>query len=200
MDIAHTTRNVAAAECPSVEIAAYIDGELSPESEMSLELHFAACRICSEDLNLQKQFVNALDISLKAGPELPADFTRRVVANAESNVQGLRRGNERLSAMFVCSALFIFVLFALGASAPGAFASGFDAVSRTAAVAGFFGHLVYDVSIGVVVILRSFAAQPAFGAAALLVMVPLTIGLAYRYTQARTSRERVEYSESGSSL
>lgn len=185
-------------ECPSLEIAAYIDGELDAEAEVRFESHLSACRICGQELNDQKNFINALNGSLGLGLELPTDFTRRVVTNAESGVSGLRQGKERLSAMFVCCALFFFVLFTLGAGAPGAFASALGIFARAGAVAGFLAHVLYDISLGVVVILRTIAGQPVFGVAALLVMIPLTIGLAVRYSQARTSRERIEYSESGS--
>ena len=47
--------------CPSPDISAYIDGELSADQELQLELHMAGCRTCSDDLNLQKSFLNALE-------------------------------------------------------------------------------------------------------------------------------------------
>jgi hypothetical protein len=188
------------AACPSADIAAYIDGELTPIDDSALESHLSICRVCSDELNLQKQFVIALEGSLKSSPDLPIDFTKRIVTNAESSVRGLRRKNERLSAMFVCSALFFFVVFVLGASAPGSFAAGLDVISRAGAVVSFFGHLIYDFSIAVIVILRTIGGQSSFGPVALLLIVPLTIVLAYRYSLARSTRERIEYSESGSSL
>jgi len=46
--------------CPSPEISAYIDGELSEHDELRFEMHVAVCRICNDDLNLQKSFLNAL--------------------------------------------------------------------------------------------------------------------------------------------
>jgi len=198
MDQQETVENNFESDCPSVEIAAYIDGELDDAAEERFESHLSACRVCIQELNDQKNFINALNGSLDSGLELPSDFTKRVVANAESGVSGLRHGKERLSAMFVCCALFFFVLFTLGAGAPGAFASALGVFARAGAVASFLAHLLYDISLGVVVILRTLAGQPIFGAAALLVMIPVTVGLAVRYSQARASRERIEYSESGS--
>ena len=50
--------------CPSPDLSAYIDGELSPHDELELEMHVAGCRVCADDLNLQKSFLNALDSSL----------------------------------------------------------------------------------------------------------------------------------------
>src|ERR1041385_2648105 len=101
--------------CPSPEIAAYIDGELSPTDELTLEGHLLSCCICAEELNAQKELVNELNISLDRELELPADFTKRIVAHAESNVNGLRRPGEWLNAVFVCVALLFFILFSLGA-------------------------------------------------------------------------------------
>jgi len=200
MDIERTIGSESEIECPSIEIGAYIDGELSPEAEARFETHILDCSVCSTELNFQKQFVNALNGSLDDLPELPADFTKRVVVNAESSVNGLRQKKERLSAMFVCCALFFFILFTLGASAPGTFAAFFDMFGQLGAVAGFFGHLIYDVSIGIVVIMRTVGAQPAFPLIAGLIILPLAIGIAFRYSQLRSSREVVEYSESGSRL
>ena len=51
-------------ECPSIEIAAYLDGELSAEAEADLEDHISKCEICTQDLNDQKQFMLALNGSL----------------------------------------------------------------------------------------------------------------------------------------
>src|SRR5664279_3152743 len=103
-------------ECPSDEIASYIDGELDLTRELELDAHFRECSICTDELNQQKQFVCSLDLSLKHERELelPANFTKTIVANAESTVSGLRRPRERFNAIFICAGLFLFVLFALG--------------------------------------------------------------------------------------
>ncbi len=92
--------------CPSPELSAYIDGELSRHDELELEQHVSGCGICTDDLNLQKSFLNALDYSLdeKNEIDLPCDFTQAVVANAESRVSGLRRPHERRNAAFICAA------------------------------------------------------------------------------------------------
>jgi hypothetical protein len=200
MDRVNTSGNELEIECPSIEIAAYLDGELSPDHELQLEAHLAKCVICTRDLNDQKHFINALNSSLVDGPDLPADFTKRIVTNAESGVSGLRQKKERVNAVFVCCALFFFVLFTLGASAPGTIAASLDVFGRIAAVFGFAGHLVYDISIGVVVIMRSLADQPAFGLVAFAVIVPMIVGIAYRFSFLRSGRNRSEYLESGSRI
>ncbi len=146
--------------CPTFEIAAYIDGELEPVRELELELHFAGCLICNEDLNQQKQFLLALNSSLRNEDEidLPKNFTKQIVASAESHVVGLRGSRERFNAVFIVAALSLFVLFALGTEA-GTLVSGLKAVAQQAlSVIGFFGRLIYSFFIGVVVVVRTFAA------------------------------------------
>src|SRR5258706_6639597 len=148
-------------ECPTDDIAAYIDGEMSPMRELEMDAHLAGCDICSLELNQQKQFLCGLNSSLKHEDEieLPPNFTKLIVANAESTVTGLRRPRERFNAIFICAGLFLFALFALGAEGGKALDSISNIFEQITAVGGFFGHLIYSVFIGVAIILRSVAAQ-----------------------------------------
>ncbi len=159
-------------ECPSIEISSYIDGELSPRQELELELHIAGCKTCSDELNEQKKLLCAINASLKDEREfeLPANFTKVVVANAESRVSGLRRPRERFNAAFICSALGLFVLFALGAEAANVLSGLVRIVDQAAAIAGLAARLVYDFSIGAIVILRSLSSQFLFGSTLLFLL------------------------------
>ncbi len=149
------------------EIAAYIDGELSPREELELELHLTVCKSCSYELNEQKKLLCALDFALeKEGEiELPANFTRVVVTAAESKVSGLRRPQERLKALFVCAALVLIVILGLGSETETVFAAFAKFAEQTLAVSTFVAHIVYDVSIGTTVILRSVGNQFFFSSA-----------------------------------
>lgn len=159
-------------KCPRAEIAAYVDGELASAEELALEMHFVGCPICTATLNQQKHLLRALDLAFEPEQEieLPANFTKTVVANAESRVSGLRRPNERFTALFICAALFLLVIAGLGRETETALVSSGKIFDRSFAVFGFFTHLVYDVSIGAAVILRPlcahlisrFAFAPAF--------------------------------------
>jgi hypothetical protein len=169
--------NANISRCPSDEIAAYIDGELAPARELELDLHFVQCEICSEELNQQKQFLCELDAGLKGEVALPPDFAKTIVVNAESAVAGLRRPRERFNALFICAALFLFVLFALGT---GVFSGLSNVIDQVAAVGEFFGHIIYSIFLGLAIIVRSFAAQLRFDTAmasilAVTVAVLLTI-------------------------
>ena len=156
--------------CPSYEIAAYLDGELDMRRERELESHFDSCGTCSTELNHQKLFLNQLNSRLSSENEieLPKDFTRQIVANAESSVRGLRGSRERFNALFIIAALLLFVLFALGAEAGNVF-TGFTTVfEQAAAVGGFFARIVFSFFVGVVVVLRTMAAPFQMGLAVLV--------------------------------
>jgi hypothetical protein len=168
--------------CPSDEIAAYIDGELDASHEREMDAHLAVCAACVAEMNLQKQFLCSLESSLKhdGDIELPRDFAKHIVANAESTVSGLRPPRERLNAIFICAALVLFILFALGSEAGRVFDGASGGIEQIAAVAGFFGHFIYSFFIGVAIVLRTFATQirPEVLAVALISVVAV-ISLAF---------------------
>jgi hypothetical protein len=151
-------------DCPRIEIAAYLDGELSPREEFDLEMHFAGCGTCSVELNEQKKLLCALDFALvnEDEIELPKNFTKVVVANAESNVRGLRCPRERNRALFVCAALFLVVFLGLGAETSKAFAAMGAISEQLFAVGSFFVHFIHDITIATTVIVRSFCLQFVF--------------------------------------
>jgi anti-sigma factor RsiW len=146
--------------CPSYEIAAYIDGELDTAHEIELDMHFASCSICTDELNHQKHFLCTLNSSLRNEHEidLPKDFTKQIVANAESHVVGLRGSRERFNAIFIIAALLLFVLFALGADAGSLFSAVKTFAEQVTAVGMFLGRLIYSFFVGIIIILRTFAA------------------------------------------
>ena len=163
--------------CLTDDIAAYVDGELTPEREMELDIHFAACPRCLNELNEQKRFLRQLEFSLheEQSLELPPDFTKLVVANAESSVSGLRRPGERYNALFIIVGLSLFVLFASGAEA-GRVLSGLSSLAdQLAAVAGFFGHLIYSLFLGVVIVLRTIGSHASVDAFSVLALLAISI-------------------------
>jgi len=92
--------------------------------------------------------------------DVPEDFTRIVVANAESRVSGLRRPAERFHAFFVCSGLFLVIIFALGSSGSRtALDALFVVFDKVAAVGCCASHLAYDIAIGAVIIIRSLVSR-----------------------------------------
>lgn len=148
--------------CSGYDLAAYIDGELLPGEEFDLEMHLAVCPACAENLNEQKKMLCALDFALVGDEkeiELPEDFTKIVVANAESKVGGLRCPKERYMTLFVCAALFLLVLLGLRGDTGQVFASFANFLEQVWAVGGFVAHIFYDVGFGATVILRSICSK-----------------------------------------
>ncbi len=141
------------------DLAAYLDGELSPRAELDLEMHLAACRSCVGELNEQKKLLQALDCALESDRkiQLPANFTRVIVANAESKVNGLRRPQERFKALFVCAALFLLILLGLGGEMKTVFYTFVKFADQFLAIGGFAWNLIYDVAVGAAIILRSLS-------------------------------------------
>lgn len=169
--------------CPTAEIGSYIDGELPAERTLEIETHFSGCPRCSEELNLQKYFLSTLNSSFsdETSIELPSDFTRRIVTNAESTVSGLRKPSERLNASLVCAALVLIALFALGAEAFGP-AGAF--LEKVAAVFGFVGRLAFSFLVGVGVVLRTLSGQFHVPAVIAFLFVGAAAYLAFRFSRA----------------
>jgi anti-sigma factor RsiW len=153
--------------CLRADIAGYLDGELTPGAEESLEMHFARCGGCAAELNAQKSLLHALDVVFNSEAQiaLPEDFARVVSIKAESNVIGLRSPEGRKAALMVCPALLIVALMLLGAERATVFNVVGTAAGQLFVVGSFVGHLAYDVSFGLAVILHSAADRVGAGAA-----------------------------------
>lgn len=154
MMVPSTSENV---DCPREEISSYVDGELSSSDEALFETHLDGCGICRTELKHQKEFLFALNASLESENDipLPKDFTRTIVATAESRVSGLRLPRERFTAIFICAALFLFALFALGGET-GAVWSAFGSVAeKIVAVGSFVLRIAFNVSYSIAVVARS---------------------------------------------
>lgn len=155
--------------CVESEISAYIDGELSPANELIFERHMAECFVCRAELNEQKLFLSAVNASLDsdASINVPKDFTRTIVATAESSVSGLRDPQERSKAIWIGSMVLIASVFAVGAEALGIFAK----IADTIAVLGqFAGSLFHMATVSIAVVFRSLTAV-AFAASPLISFV-----------------------------
>ena len=160
--------------CSLEKLFAYIDGELSSQEEMSLDLHLANCRDCTRELNSHKKVSTTLEILLEEEAkeiELPEDFTRVVKTKAESNVSGLRQPKERSLALFICAFLFFIITIGLGTEVQTVWTAIERFTDQFTAVIGFVFHLVYSVSVGITVILSSLSHKFIFSSAISLTFV-----------------------------
>lgn len=143
--------------CSKVDLAAYLDGELSPSSEAEVESHVATCSACAYELNLQKRFLRVLESEV-AAPSLipiPDDFAKRIVVRAESSVSGLRNKNEQFSTLFVVAAVALFCLFALGSDAFGVFSGLTGVLDSTASVLMLLLRVFSSFFVGLSVVIRN---------------------------------------------
>lgn len=163
------------AACPRDETASYIDGELSPTEETAFEKHLSGCDACRSDLRNQKQFLFALNASLESERDipLPKNFTKMIVANAESRVSGLRRPRERFTAIFICAALFLFALFALGGEAETMWRAFGSIAEKMLAVGGLVLRFAFNISLGVAVVARSLFSHISLSWALTLLLIVL---------------------------
>lgn len=159
--------------CPHGEIAVYLDGELSPSAEITLERHFAECKTCLAELNLQKKMLSALDFAFdnKAEIELPKNFAKVVATTAESNVSGLRSKKERSLALFLCAVMFLMVLVGLGAETEKVFAVFGGFAEQSIVVLGFIFHLIYGFAVGISIILKSLSQQIVFNSVSSFLLI-----------------------------
>lgn len=174
--------------CPAEEISAYIDGELDPSVELALEDHLRGCDICRSDLNQQKGFLLALSDTLEreAPIELPENFTRSVVVNAESKVSGLRDRRERKTAFAIGAFLVFLAAIAVGSLA-GVFSPFAAAADKLVALGSTILQVVADLAFAIAAMFRSIVQTQTFGPAVAYIAIGLTI-LLILYFGSRTIR------------
>lgn len=167
-----------AADCPAEEISAYIDGELSPDREIELESHFAVCESCRNLLNEQKGFLIALTGTLEreAQLELPENFTRSIVVNAESKVSGLRDRRELSWAVVVGGGLFLLAAIAVG-SFTGVLSPVAATLQKLAAVTIAAVSVAGDLFYAVFAVVRSLFQSQTFGPGAAYIIVAVTAAM-----------------------
>lgn len=154
-----------------MNVAAYVDGEMSAADVEKFETHIASCAACTNELNAHKTFLHFLNDSLddNSGPELPADFTHKIVTTVESGVSGLRDHREHRSALMILAALFVLaftILLATGKLSVMLQAVG--AVERLSALARAAGQLVYSIGLSFSVVLKAVTQDVPLGLSLLL--------------------------------
>jgi anti-sigma factor RsiW len=174
--------------CPAGEISAYIDGELDAAVETALELHLAHCETCRRDLNDQKGFLLALSETLEREVpiELPKDFTRSVVVNAESKVSGLRDRRERSTAFIAGGILLLLAAVAVGGLA-GVFSPFAGAVEKLSALAAVVIQVAGDLIYAISGLFRSILRTQTFGTPMTYIAISLAV-IVVLYFGSRTLR------------
>ena len=144
--------------CSQSDIAAYLDGELDLVSEERLETHLTQCENCFGSMREQKMVLCALNAVLdnRAQIELPVNFAKNVTVRAESGLSGLRKREERWTAVTLCVLLFGLIgAVGLAGETSGlveVFSGTFKVLYSTGVVIGAF---LYNIGLGAIILIRS---------------------------------------------
>ena len=143
--------NTELSNCKSVNIAAYVEGELDASVREDLEKHFAACASCAAELQAQRLFMCELDSALSSPFDLavPPNFAQVVAVHAESDMRGVRNLAEHKRALRFCVILLLAAVALLGfASAKAALVNAGAFASKVFGVLGFFGEAIFKAAAG----------------------------------------------------
>jgi anti-sigma factor RsiW len=173
-------------DCPSEEIAAYLDGELSAQAVALFERHLKQCAACQAELLEQRRLLCALDFALGGHSAdgdiaLPQNFSQVVAAHAQSDLRCLRSERaERGRALRLCLALAVISFALLGSAAfSESVLRPLVALFRQAGIVlGFFGRALYDLGAGLAVIARAVGGHTLFESNRLTLFVFLLLAIA----------------------
>lgn len=158
--------------CKKERIAAFFDGDLTPLDSLAVEEHVEDCEFCSEYLRSLRLVSTSLEIFLEEKKvEIPGEFSKRVTAAAESNMDGLRSKKERSRAVLVCAGLLVAAAVLLTISAVGVGTAIDQVPGKFMAVVGFFGHLFYSVATAFSVVFGTVCARVFFGSTVAVLLV-----------------------------
>lgn len=171
-------------------VAAYLDAELNDTETRAFESHLKTCAACARSLNEQKRVLCALDAAFNDSSSrhdralLPKDFTRTLIARAETDMRGVRGKSEWRRAV-----VFAFILLACASTLLGAanVSKLFSvANSSTRAAIGLMWTMLgamADACAGLFVVLRALnhrfivEAQPHVALALLMLLLCLLTAL-----------------------
>ncbi|MER3431368.1 MAG: hypothetical protein C4324_10065 [Blastocatellia bacterium] len=178
--------------CPVSEISAYLDGELASAVSEQVERHIAICATCRAEANFQKSLLNHLSSELATDSllDLPDDFSRRVVAVAESRVSGLRSSAELRSASFILLAFGGFAAFFITSIHLRAEVPAISVAEKLIGAAMLLLHFLYDLSIAIAATTRAFSRfWTALAISAFAVVIFIAV-LAFAFRRFKTRRRR----------
>ena len=143
--------------CLQDEILAYLDGELSSEDEFKFELHLDECEFCRNDINTQKMISKSLEMVHAQEVKkviIPENFSKMVATKAESDVSGILQKKEISNAIYICTILILLVLVGIGTDINSLLYAFERFAEKFLVMIGFLVHFVFDLSAGILLILR----------------------------------------------
>lgn len=153
--------------CNNENITAYLDGEMSDDEAVCFENHISVCKLCSDELQTQKRIFNELDFAFDSQKELlplPLNFTKVITTTAESDMNGLRQNEEKSRALRLCVvlALLSFVLLGWARFSDSIFVPIKKLFRVAVSLLEIVWNLVYDLGLGIVVIVRAVSRHFVF--------------------------------------
>lgn len=139
------------------EVAAYLDGELSPDAALDFERHIARCEACRRSVGEQRRTLATLDAAFDGAAklELPADFSRRLTARARADVGVVRSGAERRRAFVICLLLGASSSLLLATGTAGGISPEIEAaLAPVASLARLVSQVLSDFVSGACALLR----------------------------------------------
>jgi predicted anti-sigma-YlaC factor YlaD len=167
--------------CPIEDVAAYLDGELSGAAQDTFEPHLASCAVCAAELRQQRQLLCTLDAAFSHSSRfgLPQDFSRVVVAHAESDLRGVRDKSERRRALKLCAMLALAAFALLGATSVATVFQPIRGVAQIITrVFDLLWQTMYEAAVGVGIILRMLGRAAVAGPYGLGILLTLTFLIA----------------------
>src|SRR5687768_11938096 len=163
----------AESSCSKVSLLEFLDGELTAEQEQAVAAHIKTCPVCQIEIKQQRKLFAKLDDSLAEPPEIPADFSKIVSANARSQVSAIRRPYERRTAVLICFGLLMTALLPIVLGPLKAVLGPPVVLGKIRSVVDLAFSLLSDVALGFGIIGR--AASASFGISP-LILLGLVVG------------------------
>jgi hypothetical protein len=161
---------------PCLWFHSYLDGDLSLPEAAEFDAHLTGCGPCSEALTLHQQLEREFETLPPAEIELPKDFSKVVAANAESQVRGLRKPSERRTSLVIVCGLAIVLFVFLGVNIQSVLRFVSFVAERIGAVLSVVFGFLFNLCLGVIVILRVAATQAGMPEFFFLTLVLVVVG------------------------
>jgi hypothetical protein len=155
---------------------AFLDGDLPAPEAAEFESHLTGCERCSEAIDIDRHLDGEFENLPHVPVELPKDFSKVVAANAESQVSGLRKPSERRTTVAIIGGLAVGLFVFLGVNLQPVISVLSYVVEGVGAVLSVVGSFIFNLCLGVVVILRVAATQTGISEFLFLTVVLVILG------------------------
>ena len=173
--------------CSNSLLLEFLDGELTAGKEQEVAAHIAACPACQIQIDQQRKLLSKLDSSLGDLPEIPADFSKIVSANARSQVSSIRRPYERRTAVLICIGLLALALLAITFGPLNAALGATIIFEKVLSVVALAFSLLSDIVLGIGIVGRAVSTSLGISPVVIFGLVMGSVALlAVRRSQKQT--------------